>query len=398
MIKVKHIYIPKQETYINGAIGDGVTDDTVAIQKAANFNEGKTISENSPTSKNSVFIPDGTYIITGNGIKFNQGSDINFQSDNTVLKYTGNAQCILIDGVHRFTMNRGKIDMYQAGNDAIGFNMKGAWLWSIYDLLILLKANSNQTGVFLQSTTSGGQNWGNYGGNIKNIGIFGSGKYGIRALTNDPTGTVNGGIAVVTNLTIDGGWIVEPESPMYLEGLTVGKIHGICLALGINALTIKNCSDISLFLGESGPCTGYNIFLENSNKIHDFGSSTVNIGTLGYTNKPSLLSGVNNNVLTLCADIDGITYTQIKSNYNYANPFEILVKGGSPNVCKLVQYSEIDGTRFGTYSHDAVLQLKTNGDTNISYVREFADNITATAGGLTIGTVYRTGDILKIVH
>ncbi len=31
-------------------------------------------------------------------------------------------------------------------------------------------------------------------------------------------------------------------------------------------------------------------------------------------------------------------------------------------------------------------------------VREFTDNATATTAGLTVGTIYRTGDVLKIVH
>jgi hypothetical protein len=41
---------------------------------------------------------------------------------------------------------------------------------------------------------------------------------------------------------------------------------------------------------------------------------------------------------------------------------------------------------------------KITGKTNLS-VSEFADNATAIAtGGLAIGDVYRTGDLLKIVH
>ena len=40
---------------------------------------------------------------------------------------------------------------------------------------------------------------------------------------------------------------------------------------------------------------------------------------------------------------------------------------------------------------------KIGGKTNLS-VSEFADNATAITGGLVIGDVYRTGDVLKIVH
>lgn len=40
----------------------------------------------------------------------------------------------------------------------------------------------------------------------------------------------------------------------------------------------------------------------------------------------------------------------------------------------------------------------TNGGVKISGVSEYADNTAAIAGGLTTGDVYRTGDLLKIVH
>ena len=36
--------------------------------------------------------------------------------------------------------------------------------------------------------------------------------------------------------------------------------------------------------------------------------------------------------------------------------------------------------------------------TNFTNLPEYADNSAAIAGGLTIGQVYRTGDILKVVH
>ncbi len=40
----------------------------------------------------------------------------------------------------------------------------------------------------------------------------------------------------------------------------------------------------------------------------------------------------------------------------------------------------------------------TNTGISVTGVSEFADNTAAIAGGLTTGDVYRTGDLLKIVH
>lgn len=36
--------------------------------------------------------------------------------------------------------------------------------------------------------------------------------------------------------------------------------------------------------------------------------------------------------------------------------------------------------------------------TNYTNLPEYADNAAALAGGLVIGQVYRTGDLLKVVH
>lgn len=38
------------------------------------------------------------------------------------------------------------------------------------------------------------------------------------------------------------------------------------------------------------------------------------------------------------------------------------------------------------------------GKLNLESVSEYTDNAAAVSGGLSVGDVYRTGDILKIVH
>ena len=49
------------------------------------------------------------------------------------------------------------------------------------------------------------------------------------------------------------------------------------------------------------------------------------------------------------------------------------------------------------YDNVKKLETTTTG-IKISGVSEYADNTAAIAGGLTTGDVYRTGDLLKIVH
>lgn len=258
--------------------------------------------------------------------------------------------------------NKGRIDMTQAGSNEIAFNTKGAWMWSIYDLFILLKGNSNQIGLNLETTTTGGYNWGNYCGNIKNITIFGGGGYGIKGLTNDPAGTGPGGLAQVTNLTIDGGWIQGPSYPAYFDTLAIGKINGIVLAGGINALTLNDSFDVTLSLGETGPCTNYNFMIERYDRIFDFGSARVNPGALGYTNDSKSLLGIADRSLTLSADSDNLYSSSMHSNYNYANPFELSCQGGTGQVAKLLQYSEIQGTSIGSFANSNVINIRAYSD------------------------------------
>jgi hypothetical protein len=49
------------------------------------------------------------------------------------------------------------------------------------------------------------------------------------------------------------------------------------------------------------------------------------------------------------------------------------------------------------YDNSSKLETRSTG-IKISGVSEYADNTAAIAGGLTTGDVYRTGDLLKIVH
>ena len=49
-------------------------------------------------------------------------------------------------------------------------------------------------------------------------------------------------------------------------------------------------------------------------------------------------------------------------------------------------------------SHLYTSDLDINGNLYYYNVAEYTDNSAAIAAGLNIGTVYRTGDILKIVH
>jgi hypothetical protein len=76
--------------------------------------------------------------------------------------------------------------------------------------------------------------------------------------------------------------------------------------------------------------------------------------------------------------------------YNGADSFELVV-GGTQKI------TADANAVYLRYQGAAKLETKSTG-IKITGVSEYADNTAALAGGLTTGEVYRTGDLLKIVH
>jgi hypothetical protein len=76
--------------------------------------------------------------------------------------------------------------------------------------------------------------------------------------------------------------------------------------------------------------------------------------------------------------------------YNGADSFELVV-GGTQKI------TADTNAVYLRYQGAAKLETRSTG-IKITGVSEYADNTAAIAGGLTTGDVYRTGDLLKIVH
>jgi len=65
--------------------------------------------------------------------------------------------------------------------------------------------------------------------------------------------------------------------------------------------------------------------------------------------------------------------------------------------CTFDTNNTIIGGTTGTPPPDDGNKLQVNGTARL-IVQDFVDNATAIAGGLVVGTIYRNGDILQIVH
>lgn len=152
------------------------------------------------------------------------------------------------------------------------------------------------------------------------------------------------------------------------------------------------------------------------------GGSENNFATADLTLTGNRTHDLNSNVLRIEQSSTGVSFLEISptgiggqeiilksedvDNQNQA----YLYTATLPNVSTLELLTEYDGgTAFGQVllSSSSVVgsafEVSVNrsafdGTFIILNIQEFADNAAAITGGLIIGTLYRTGDVLKIVH
>ena len=119
--------------------------------------------------------------------------------------------------------------------------------------------------------------------------------------------------------------------------------------------------------------------------------------TLGVTNPIIFLDGTGTERLRIAGDISNNSIIQDSSPGDlmlFSNT-ELEIKSGvlGENFAKFTKDGPIE------LYYDNVKKFETNSNSiKILDVPAHADNAAASAAGLTVGEVYRTGDLLKIVH
>ena len=119
--------------------------------------------------------------------------------------------------------------------------------------------------------------------------------------------------------------------------------------------------------------------------------------TLGVTNPIIFLDGTGTERLRIAGDISNNSIIQDSSPGDlmlFSNT-ELEIKSGvlGENFAKFTKDGPIE------LYYDNVKKFETNSNSiKILDVPVHADNAAASAAGLTVGEVYRTGDLLKIVH
>lgn len=226
-----------------GAEGDGVTDDTTAIQDA--INAGK-----------KIIFPEGIYLISGSGIYFLSSQIIDF--NNAVLKYTGTGSAVSINQQKNVVVNNINIDLASAGVSAIGLHIKGLWFGNFFQPRVDRKTTGDQTGIRVETSSTGGNNFGSYILNFYQPYLkIGCGNNAFS------TAQTTGDNVKVTHLQVYGGWMTGGDKTnsevIILRSLGSSMFMNIAidyLASGNDAYDIATVDGIVIIPGEMGAASG----------------------------------------------------------------------------------------------------------------------------------------------
>jgi hypothetical protein len=141
-----------------GAVGNNVADDTAAIQAAIDY---------AKTTAKRLYIPPGTYIISGAGLAYSSGgnggvliegtstTDINANTG-SVLKYTGTGSCFTFSGGPVYSSIKNITFLAINGNGAVGVDINAAWYVDIDQCTFrYFKSSTAGAGVKIRYSSGG---------------------------------------------------------------------------------------------------------------------------------------------------------------------------------------------------------------------------------------------------
>ena len=321
-----------------GAVGDGVTDDTVAIKNALVAAAGSTLH-----------FPKGTYrVVTGN-LLIEYGTTIIFDGDDAKIKFesiTANA-CFLIQNSKHINIYNLNIDMTNAANSCTALYVQGCWFLNIYGTNIVGSGvANNQFGITGISSNPSSLNWGNYCWNIYNPYIAAT-KYGIKSELS-PGDTVRNTHWVILN-----GWGNGVDYPLMFDYLDTFRVETFTPEGCIDGIYITNSTDGFISLGEL-QCSGYGINFPDTScaqmVLLQVGEGPTGLGVINTAHYTPVL--FNPNVIRLNGNrlaIENQYFYQISAAFNSGEAVAETVNGGA-TAKKIRTYSDANGHRLNVVS------------------------------------------------
>jgi hypothetical protein len=229
---------------------------------------------------------------------------------------------------------------------------------------------------------------------------------------------INNDLGVLGNATIGGDVSVTAENLTIGEGGTISR-----LKLGGNDYKIEGGSNFG-DLRQTAPrhrfFEGSNLIVQiDDNKLKAFGNfeavgdayfgGSMSVGTdtpLSQVTIQKSNSTVYDDTDLSGQDSEGTTAMLFNTNATENTFSQILFRNrnssvGISRIVGLTTGENSTALSFVTENSNSAsekLRIKSNGEIQLEVTPEFANNAAAIAGGLSVKTIYRTGDILKIVH
>ena len=320
----------------------GTTDMTSAVQACFLANAGGEVEIiGTVLITSTCVIPDGTVL--------------RFKGRNASIKYTGNGNALEIRNSKNIALYDLNVDLSAAGASAVGLAVRGCWWLQIYKPK-LQGGNVGQQLIQIQTSYTGGDNWGSYLIEIHNPQLSGAAGYGINCFRTSGDGAYD-----VTHLNIYGGWSKSCNYGIYARQVTGGQWRGFVADSGIDGINIGNCNDILLEPGELGPNTGYGINFATGNTAITLiaPNKATSGGSLGYMNNsnytPQLFD--QGKVRLYGSRADQTYYATFESQFSAGQSFLIRHKGGATETIIMEAGESVGTTVRGTVTSGGLITL-----------------------------------------
>jgi hypothetical protein len=323
-----------------GARGDGVADDTAAIQNA--ISNGST---------QIVYFPAGVYKVSST-LNFLGGRTYIFAAG-AKIKYTGNSYAVSISSQKQIIWLGGEIDLTSAGSTAIGLFINGLWESSFVNLQITLADSGGQYGVWIRPNND----WGSYSLDFINPQIKGGGEALFKVFKESWESSS------ITHLNIQGGWISGSATyAFHLENLLDSRIENTIVGASNTAIYVDKCSHLILSPGEveGNPARGIYFGSSDNHDIWIVLASRTNGLVVDETNyKPNYLDSAKG-IRLFPSTSDQSYYVHLEPRYDYNNSFNLKVKGGGSER-NLLSFGDVSGLKI----FDELMNLTPAGNIGI---------------------------------
>jgi hypothetical protein len=331
-----------------GAVGDGTTDDTAAIQAAADAAKGGTLYF-PPTLSDQ-------YRITGT-INMPGYLDVEGATGTEVL-HDGpvDTHAFLWENEKRIRWNGPTIRFNAA--DQLGLGLHGMWFAEINTLSIRNEdAYTGVVGLDLLSSEEGTTDWGCSCINVNNPAMFmNAGHAGIQ------TDQATDDTMSVTHLNVYGGWIHGPDYGMDLAHVNVGYIEWIVLENLNYGIQFADSVGVTVNPGETTNITNEAFFDNGGNGVmqlnrpHNVGSKSTNFNSFTrYGRREIQLAPTN--------DVSQNYGVRLESRYSYQDSFSLEARD-STDWQELLHY----GDRIGLTVSGGT------GDINVGSALDYSGN------------------------